>query len=436
MAERRIGGTSSMETKAIEKQPKIYFYIVIAVYLFEYIRPQATIGFLKYLSIPGILSLLAAYVFIKSNKEYFYKDPLIRLSAAFLFLCAFSVIFVVNHSAWLSSTSNIFLILFVFVFPLVLVVNSFERIIKFFNIWLISFICLFAYLFFHKGMGPGSFLYDENDVAMTLCVGLSYAYYISCAPCSTGYKKWLYRAIAVLCIIGVVLTSSRGGFLGMLAVFFCIWWQTKSKVKIAFICLLLSLAALPFVYKALPQGYVDDMKSISDTTDNTRNERLRSWKYGLYMFMGNPVLGVGAGNYPWAVHEYHIEDDYMVKKKMLGGRQSHSLWFTLIPELGLVGIVIYFSMIIILFKRLSRMKEMLEPAMEKGEENLQTLNYLVKATYAATVSFFVSATFVSVLYYPVFWQLMGFTVVLYRQCINDVSVGSFFAHKKMKVNQV
>ena len=93
--------------------------------------------------------------------------------------------------------------------------------------------------------------------------------------------------------------------------------------------------ALPF----MPDKFWSEFSSIQNTQDSTRVDRLRSWHMGWLMFEDSPIVGVGAGNYPWNVGEYEIRmPDYNPERPNHAGRQAHSLWFTLIPEYGLAGL--------------------------------------------------------------------------------------------------
>ena len=76
---------------------------------------------------------------------------------------------------------------------------------------------------------------------------------------------------------------------------------------------------------------------VLDTKEATANDRMLSWEAAWDMFLEHP-LGVGGNNFP--VHFQEFQSDEF--SRGMWGRQAHSLWFTLIPELGIFGIMIYF----------------------------------------------------------------------------------------------
>ena len=152
--------------------------------------------------------------------------------------------------------------------------------------------------------------------------------------------------------------------------------------------------------QVLPDGYVEDMESISDTEDTTRNLRYLHWTTAWEMFKDNPVLGVGPGNYPWRSHEYlHKSPYYDPNARGRAARQSHSLYFTLIPEMGFVGIFIFLQIFITLINRLRS---------KSGYSSQQkALNYSFLASLSGI---FISGAFISILYYPILWHILGLSI--------------------------
>lgn len=93
------------------------------------------------------------------------------------------------------------------------------------------------------------------------------------------------------------------------------------------------------------------------------------------------------------------------------GRVAHSVWFTLIPETGIVGILIFFLLLrynikdIFLIKRLSALH---------SDPDDRHLYHVSLAMTASLAGFFASATFLSVLYYPHYWYMTAIIVAAAR----------------------
>jgi len=88
------------------------------------------------------------------------------------------------------------------------------------------------------------------------------------------------------------------------------------------------------MYFFAPPTYWNEMKTIQTegSEKGTGKERVESWKAGWRMFLDHPIIGVGALNFGVWFAEYFPE-----RSHMMWGRVAHSLYFTLIPEMGIIG---------------------------------------------------------------------------------------------------
>jgi O-antigen ligase len=142
--------------------------------------------------------------------------------------------------------------------------------------------------------------------------------------------------------------------------------------------------------------YWQDMATITDTKESTAQARILSWTAGWRMFIDNP-WGVGAGSFNYLFPDYQPQE----MSKNMWGRAAHSLWFTLLPELGVIGCVLYLRLIMTSYGGFLwlRKDSSRGAIVNKKEFELST------AIVASLTGFFAAASFVSVLYYPQFWIL-------------------------------
>lgn len=107
--------------------------------------------------------------------------------------------------------------------------------------------------------------------------------------------------------------------------------------------------------------------------------------------------------------------------KSLAGRQAHSLYFTLLPELGLVGVIIFGSMIYLNYRD-TRVSQFL-PAVPRSmslrpdrkpvkDEQVVRATLFGNAILGGMIGYLATSAFISTLYYPTFWILMGLAVAL------------------------
>src|SRR5262249_2025727 len=142
----------------------------------------------------------------------------------------------------------------------------------------------------------------------------------------------------------------------------------------------------------------------------TGEDRLYMWGIGFEMFLHNPIIGVGQGNFPWTFHEYEAGRTRDTKSR--AGRQAHSLYFTLLAELGLAGVIIFGALLWRNFKDAGFIERTVKnfgkrQGNEFGGENDRTfLVNLARAFEGSFVGYFVAGIFISTLWYPSFWTMM------------------------------
>jgi O-antigen ligase len=177
-----------------------------------------------------------------------------------------------------------------------------------------------------------------------------------------------------------------------------------------------------FIFWA-PKRYWQEMSTIQGEydgeTQGTGAARRYTWQIGWEMFLANPVFGVGQGNFPWEFGNYEGERTF--EGRSFSGRAAHSLYYTLLPELGLVGVLLFLGMNYHIYRDLALVRRLYK---NKGRppqsENARYFFFMSCALEASLVGFLASGYFISVLYYPSFWTLMGFAVALRKLALaND-----------------
>ena len=143
------------------------------------------------------------------------------------------------------------------------------------------------------------------------------------------------------------------------------------------------------------------MSTITDLGESTATARIESWKAAWDIFIDHP-LGVGGNNFQVWFNKYQTE--YF--KRGMWGRVAHSLWFTLIPELGIVGIYIYFALLYQNIKDIFYLKNI----NNSDDYDIKYINYLSLAFLASLAGYFASGTFLSVLYYSHYWYLTAIVI--------------------------
>jgi len=395
--------------------PRWPWFLLLTVVALEYIRPFD--GFLKFLAplhIAGLATLGMLFVFLGNRKKVLAGELLYKLVIAFWVIVSATVVFAPNNRATFDLSVALLWLYVGFTFPISAVLTNKERIYKFFFFWIVVQTILGLFVIFHGGHGPGSYLWDENDVALVMVMAIPYPVFLSRFPkLSRKVKLALYLSIAIL-LAGIGITASRGGVVGLAALIAVMVLVSKRPIRNGLIVATVTAVATIILLRALPAAYVEDMEDMNNPEDTTRDERLWSWSIAWVMYRENPVLGVGAGNYPWTNHLYATKSPlYTPRRKILGGRAAHSIYFTVLPELGTVGAVVFLWTIKAIYVRCATVRRYYKSQAEPSDDSIK-FDLLFKAMIASCFGFLAAGAFITVIYYPPLWHLVGIIVATYR----------------------
>jgi probable O-glycosylation ligase (exosortase A-associated) len=425
----RSGGLSLVpgdEARVRRESSQIYsfpFILVLAYFFVDYGRPQDWFSPLGAIRPSMIVMGTSALVLVLSGRMSF--PPLVRLVLVYLALMALMVPFAVNHRLAFNKTWEFLILILGALLPIVAFTDSIERLEKLigFYVWIHVPLALFSLT--HKGTGVGSFLTDENDFALAMNIALPYAVALLILAKSVARRLFLLAAITLF-LAAIVATASRGGFIGLVSVAVMLWFRSRRKLRglvgvvcLAFVFVLVSRSLTTIGRDGQTASYWDRMMTIDSAAEegDTGKTRLEMWAIGWNMFKDNPILGVGPGNYPHRAAEY--ETEYMTGHgRHAWGRVAHSVYFTLLPESGLAGTLVFVSIIVLGWHSRRQVQKRCRQVArhptvgDSGADKATTLGQFAAAMDVALVTFLVTGVFLSVLYYPHVWLLTAMTATL------------------------
>jgi O-Antigen ligase len=406
----RLGGAAlPIRTPSVYEWP---FIFVLGYLLVDYGRPHNWVPALSVIR-PGMLVLSGGILSLLSRRT-FPTPPLARSLLWFFGLMVVMTPFAVNSRMAFNVTRDFGLFLLGACLPIIAFVDTFERLQIAIRFFVALHVPLALYSLTHRGVGVGSFLTDENDFALAMNMVLPYA--VAMFAMGKGLKKkMLWAFVIFIQIAGSMATLSRGGFIGLVCLGGVIWWRSQQKILSLFaaVVLVAMMAAMT------PESYWKEMQTIetADQAGDTGYERLYLWTIGWRIFLDYPVSGVGPFNFQYV--NYRYEDPTRIAEgRHVWGQVSHSLYFTLLPELGTVGVVLFAVMLIRGYRErkrlIKRCKVLLADKDLPAERRLriEELRQLLAAMDASTVTFLVTGAFIAVLYYPHIWLLTAFVAAI------------------------
>lgn len=260
------------------------------------------------------------------------------------------------------------------------------------------------------GRGTGIFG-NTNDMALYLVTMLpiSVAFFFGSRK---HWKKAIHAGCAAMMIFGILLSYSRGAFIGVMVafVFFAVRLGRRSRFEIA----VLLLVASTVMILLAPNGYGDRLLSIfmpeldsNGSADSRRGELFRS----IYVALRHPLLGIGMGNY---------QPNMSYK-----GLVTHNSYTQVASEMGMTALVLYTMFIVTPLRKLSSIAH--DALALRPDSNFY---YLALGLQASLLVYMVSSFFLSVAYAWNVYYLVGYAVCFRR--IYESSTGHIVVAPKRK----
>lgn len=399
-----------------------FVFILLCTYLiWDFVRPADLFPPIKYLRLSLLLTILLLFpILSKVLTKQLFRDPLPKLIVAMFLFAAISLIWVDNRGYWMTCFKGMSLIIIIEFMGIAVLLDSTKKLKTITNLLILAHVFIAVYGVLNLGRGPGNFLTDENDLALALVCVLPMAYFMAKTTGISKVHQWFYVISCLVMFFGIIATNSRGGFLALISAVGVSFLLSPHKKKLIAVLSISGLLLLPFI----SEQFIAEMQTINDTSDATADGRLWSWKLALDMYKDNPIAGVGMCNYRWNVGEYEragIGGKWGEMRSSLVGRVAHSNYFTILAELGLIGIVLTFLIIRAYFKSLRPTTEVVDGQEPDGDFHRQ----LSAALIAGMVGYLVAGGFITAFYtYPQFWLFCGLAVALKRDSKRYVRSGS------------
>lgn len=243
------------------------------------------------------------------------------------------------------------------------------------------------------GRGNGIFG-NSNDLALHLVTIIPIAAGLLFA--SRGLLRKSFYAVSILLMIAaVVVTYSRGGFLGLMGAFAVLGWKLGRRHRLAVFGAgaALGVGLLAFA----PGSYGVRLLSILiPSLDPVGSHAAREGELmrSLWVAIRRPLFGVGMGNYVLMSYD---------------SRVTHNAYTQVAAELGTPALVCY---LVFVFTPLRRMGRVWRETLERPDDH--RFNYLAAGIQASLVGYMVSSFFASVAYLWYVYYLVGYAVCLGR----------------------
>jgi O-antigen ligase len=231
--------------------------------------------------------------------------------------------------------------------------------------------------YLQKGRLAG--LFDPNYFAAELIPAIMVAGFLFVTTGSTRMRL-LSAAVAGVDLVAFVLTQSRGGIVGLgFALVAALVFAGRARPRILALVLVLAAGGLGY-YLAYKPAHVFGSGTRTGGLATASSGRIDEWHVALRVFEGDPVGGVGLGNYEVAEPSIATQTlnltfvHYIVNYRQV----VHNTYLQMAAELGVVGLFLFLAVLVLPLRLAAR-------ALARLERGLGELEFLARGLLAGTI---------------------------------------------------
>ena len=243
------------------------------------------------------------------------------------------------------------------------------------------------------GAVEGSYFSENNELAAALVILIPLMRYLQTVSSEKLVRWGLVLAIG-LCMIAVLGTQSRGGFVGLVVVAILLFARSRRKVIASFALLVLLAGGTAF----MPDAWVARMQTIGTSeVDASIQGRFDAWQFGYRLAQERPLLGGG-------FEAFRANED---PTSGVGYRTAHSIYFETMGEHGFLGLALYIFMIgstLLLSASVIRRSN--------SFSDLAWAGYLMHMVQVSLIVFLVVGVVAAMTYFELFIYLIAITVAV------------------------
>jgi O-antigen ligase len=333
------------------------------------------------------------------ESDSLFSSPQARLFLAFVACMLFAG--VLSGSGFLAISRYVAFLLFM---PFVLVsIRTHEDLRKVIYALALTFIVVFPYALrqmFRYGGRLGTGLSETNYLGANLVLVIPIAFAVGSTQ-TEPLKRKLWMAAGCALVFMLFLTSSRGGFLGLLVALLAFTYRKRGVRGALMVLFVILLAALP---TGLGERMVATLtKADAEIVGLEASNRAHSALFyaGLRMIADAPLTGVGPQNFKPLSLQYAPE----LHKSFI----AHNTYLELAAETGIPVLILFLLLMAAALRTLGRATRL------RGSPEARELAGWAEGLRCGLLGFMVSSAFISAQFEKMFWVAMFTTIVVGRQ---------------------
>jgi putative inorganic carbon (HCO3(-)) transporter len=250
-------------------------------------------------------------------------------------------------------------------------------------------------------LGPdGTYISDNNDLALALLSTTPLIWYLH-LQAKQKLLRYGLMALAVLTLVSVLGSYSRGALLGASAMLTLLWLKSRNKVTTGIFVLLL----IPMVFLIMPGEWFDRMNTINDyKEDGSAMGRVNAWHFATNLAMHN-IMGGGFLTFTPRMFQVYAPEP-------MNFHAPHSIYFQVLGEHGFVGLAIFLTLLVLAWRTGKRVQRYC-----KDKPELKWANDLAAMSQVSLLGYAVGGAFLSLAYFDLLYNIILIPVLLEKLLI-------------------
>ncbi|WP_180126256.1 putative O-glycosylation ligase, exosortase A system-associated [Rhodoferax sp. BLA1] len=259
-----------------------------------------------------------------------------------------------------------------------------------------------------NGIGNSS-LTDNNLFAVGMVIVLPILLYFS-TVFNNKYSKIAAIIGALLTILTIIATNSRGGFLALSVL--GLWYFVGSRRK--GLALLGVLAGVVIIFLAAPDSWFDRVSSIQTADEDLSfMNRVAAWKVSAALGLANPVFGAGFSAiqnfWIWEIYK-DMPSFFSMDMSQYSTLVAHSVYFQVLGDMGFIGLFLFLAL---LASSYFNRRSITQKIKKFDRPDLIWARDMADAIFLSLLGYMVGGAGVSLTYYEVVYILICLMSVLH-----------------------
>ena len=260
---------------------------------------------------------------------------------------------------------------------------------------------------------------DNNSFATAMLMCLPMLLYLNQTSSSPVARAGFVCALA-LCVISIIGTYSRGGFVGLVAFALGLIALNRNKLRNVF---LVGVAGVVLMFAA-PDTWYERIHSISSAgQDNSFMERVTAWKVSTLLALDRPFTGGGLHAIQdtdvWQRYGQDLAKlDFVPSAPMQArGMAAHSIYFEVLGDLGFLGLILFVTMLFLAVRCCGEIRRRV-----RMHEDLAWMGSLASMLRLSLIVYMVSGAALSFAYFEGLYLIVALLSITRRMLAEELAV--------------